>query len=115
MNLGTRLYTWLHGEFVGEDTFGNRYYRERRALRGRKERRWVMYNGALEASKVPPEWHAWLHFSSDAPLEGKRQAWQKPHRPNLTGTRFAYFPPGHDRRGGKRDKATGDYESWRPS
>ena len=40
---------------------------------------------------------------------------QKPHRPNLSGTKFAYFPPGHDRRGGKRDKATGDYESWRPS
>ncbi len=25
-NFGTRLHTWLHGENVGEDEFGNRYY-----------------------------------------------------------------------------------------
>ena len=115
MDLGTRLYTWLHGEFVGEDAFGNRYFRDRRTARGRRERRWVMFNGKPEATKVPPEWHAWLHHTSDAPLEGARHSWQKPHCPNLSGTKFAYFPPGHDRRGGKRDKATSDYESWRPS
>ncbi len=115
MDLGTRLYTWLRGELVGEDGFGNRYFRDRKTARGRRERRWVMFNGAPEATKVPPEWHAWLHHTTDAPLEGARHAWQKPHRPNLSGTKHAYFPPGHDRRGGKRDKATGDYESWRPS
>jgi NADH:ubiquinone oxidoreductase subunit len=115
MSLGTRLYTWLRGEFVGEDGFGNRYFRDRKTVRGRRERRWVMFNGAPEATKVPPEWHAWLHHTADAPLEGARHSWQKPHRPNLSGTQYAYFPPGHDRRGGKRDKATGDYESWRPS
>ncbi len=115
MTLGTRLYTWLRGEFVGEDGFGNRYFRDRKTARGQRERRWVMFNGAPEATKVPPEWHAWLHHTTDAPLEGARHAWQKPHHPNLSGTQYAYFPPGHDRRGGKRDKATGDYESWRPS
>ena len=26
---GTQLWTRLHGEFVGEDEFGNRYYRPR--------------------------------------------------------------------------------------
>ncbi|MBN2751354.1 MAG: NADH:ubiquinone oxidoreductase subunit NDUFA12 [Rhodospirillaceae bacterium] len=115
MDLGTRLYTWLHGEFVGADSFGNRYFRARKTLRGQRERRWAMFNGKPEASKIPAEWHAWLHHTTDAPLEGVRYTWQKPHRPNLTGTKYASFPAGHARRGGRRNKATGDYEPWRPS
>jgi len=118
MSVGTRLYTWLRGEKVGEDTFGNVYYRDKKAKRGYKghprEKRWVLYNGAPEASKVPPEWHAWLHSTTEAPLEGARHDWQKPHQPNLTGTKYAHFPAGHERRGGQRAKATGDYEAWQP-
>ena len=26
MNLGTIVYTWLKGNFVGEDNMGNKYY-----------------------------------------------------------------------------------------
>jgi NADH:ubiquinone oxidoreductase subunit len=70
MTLGTRLLTWLRGELVGSDAYGNRYYRERggRPVRrggGRfsREKRWVIYNGEPEGSKVPPEWHAWLHHT----------------------------------------------------
>ena len=92
--IGTRLYTWLRGEAVGSDEFGNRYYRERGGGRVhddslRRERRWVMYEGEAEASKVPPEWHAWLHHTlSDPPPKGGplKRPWQKPHLPNLTGT-----------------------------
>ena len=54
---GTQVWTALYGEPVGEDEFGNRYYR----TKGGKidptlgfERRWVTYNGAAEASMVPP-------------------------------------------------------------
>ena len=72
MTLGTRLLTWFRGEAVGTDSFGNRYYRERgsRKLRrggGRfsREKRWVIYQGEPEGSKVPPEWHAWLHHTVD--------------------------------------------------
>ena len=40
-----------------------------------------------EASRVPPEWHAWLHYTTDAPLpDDGRRAWQKPHQANMTGT-----------------------------
>ena len=56
---GTQLWTWLWGEFVGDDEFGNRYFR----TRGGKidpvllmERRWVIYNGLAEATMVPPSW-----------------------------------------------------------
>lgn len=124
MSIGTRLFTWWKGELVGTDQFGNRYYREkaRRALvRGggmaSRERRWVLYNGEVEASRVPPQWHAWLHHTIDAPpADGGRPKypWQKEHEPNLTGTPVAYRPPGSLYRGGERDRAAGDYEPWLP-
>ncbi len=121
MSIGTRLYTWLRGELVGADAFGNRYYRERDGVRRDvggldRQRRWVIYRGEPEASKVPPEWHAWLHHTTDEPPLGARprRPWLKEHVPNLTGTPYAYRPPGHEFRGGQRAKATGDYEPWRP-
>jgi len=113
--LGTRLFTSLRGRGVGQDAFGNRYFEEKSAVRGRKVRRWVVYNGEPEASTVPPEWHAWLHYTVDAPISDVgRQPWQKPHLPNRTGTAFAYRPAGHDYKGGRRRRATGDYDAWTP-
>ena len=115
MNLGTRLFTWMRGRMVGRDQFGNRYYEEKRARPNLRLRRWVAYNGPVEADRVPPEWHAWLHYTTDAPLpESARKPWQKPYEPNLTGTPLGYRPPGHDYRGGARARASGDYESWTP-
>ena len=56
-----------------------------------------------------------LHYTTDAPLvERSRRSWEKPHLPNTTGTPASYRPPGHDYQGGKRDRATGDYEAWTP-
>jgi len=114
MSFGTWLHTKLHGEHVGEDAYGNVYYKSKRMRAGNREERWVIYRGEPEASKVPPEWHAWLHHTTDAPLEGPTRPWSKPHLPNLTGTKDAYLPPGHDQRGGHRAKATGDYQAWTP-
>ncbi len=116
MHLGTILYTWLKGELVGVDEYGNRYYQGRGMRHGRK-RRWVMYKGKSEPTKVPPEWYAWLHHTSDQPLSetaAQVMPWQKEHLPNLTGTSGAYRPRGHDAAGGKRSHATGDYQAWKP-
>jgi len=122
ISLGTRLYTWLCGKRVGQDEFGNRYFRakgnssvHKDSLR--KERRWVVYNGEVEASRVPADWHAWLHHTTDAPPpEGglPKRPWQKAHVPNLTGTSQAYRPSGHTLVGGARAKGTGDYQAWAP-
>lgn len=113
--IGTLLKTWVAGSKVGEDAFGNRYYRGRGRSGYNRERRWVLYKGAPEASKVPAEWHAWLHYTTEAPLDdSNRHPWQKEHVPNLTGTRAAYVPPGSVLRGGKRRRSTGDYEPWTP-
>lgn len=113
MSFGTRLFTYFRGELVGEDDQGNTYYREKNG----GSRRWVMYNGEVEASRIPPEWHRWLHRTSEkAPSEEplETQPWEQEHQPNLTGTPQAYVPTGHVTRGGQREQTTGDYEAWKP-
>jgi NADH:ubiquinone oxidoreductase subunit len=117
--LGTTLFTRFRGELVGTDHNGNRYFQERgkvNASRGRARRRWVLYKGEVEASKVPPEWHAWLHHTVAAPPQGdcRRHRWEAPHVANLTGTPAAWRPPGSLSQGAQRPRATGDYEAWRP-
>jgi NADH:ubiquinone oxidoreductase subunit len=116
MSIGTRISTWLNGEQVGTDEFGNRYYQAKRQPKTGRRRRWVMYAGAVEPSAIPAEWHAWLHYTVDKPLERDTRAkpWLREHQPNLTGTLGAYLPPGHDLRGGKRERSSADYESWTP-
>jgi len=110
--IGTSLYTRRHGSKVGEDSLGNVYYQD-----GRTGRRWVIYSGSNDASRVPPEWHSWLHHTMadvpDAVLPPPR-GWQKPPAPNLTGTPAAYRPSGALEEGGHRARATGDYEAWSP-
>lgn len=117
--LGTYLMTRRLGERVGEDAFGNVYYRERDAKDWRRERRWVVYAAGREpeGSLVPPGWAGWLHrrlryAPTEHPLPTQR--WEREHLPNLTGTAEAYVPAGHVSRGGKRARATGDYEAWQP-
>ncbi len=127
-----RIFTWWNGatfgtlftiakrgRFVGADEFGQRYY-EAKTIRdgdaGRR-RRWVIYKGYAEPSKVPAEWHGWLHHTFDLPptVEPlKVRAFETQHLPNLTGTRFAWRPRGSLVRGGHRPAATGDYEAWKP-
>lgn len=113
--LGTRFWTWRKGEFVGEDEFGNKYYRARNTPLG--ERRWVIYNGYAEASAIPTGWHGWMHKTTDTPPseeDYKAAEWQLPHRANATGTANAYRPKGSALGTGKRNKTTGDYEAWTP-
>ncbi len=97
--------------------FGNRYYEERRPKKGRRQKRWVMYQGIPEPSKVPPLWHAWLHYMVDA-LPGDMGIptydWQKDHVPNLTGTANAYKPRGYLGSTSQRDPSTSDYDAWTP-
>jgi NADH:ubiquinone oxidoreductase subunit len=113
---GTRLDTWLHGEFVGEDDQGNRYYRAKPGAK-KPNRRWVVYNGYPEPSRIPAGWHGWMHYRTDVPpteQEYKGWSWQEPHEPNLTGTPLAYRPDGSLLNKGERPKVTGDYEAWSP-
>jgi NADH:ubiquinone oxidoreductase subunit len=114
--LSTRLYTSRHGRFVGEDGAGNKYYEDKSVIGpAGKARRWVIYVGDADASKVPPEWFGWLHYSLDEPPGNEYQAksWQKPHVPNRTGTPDAYRPAGSILNTQRKRVATPDYEPWR--
>ena len=117
--LGTLIDSWRHGDQVGTDAQGNRYFR---AKKGRKsptgrDRRWVLYNGSNDASRVPPEWHGWLHGQYDSVPESNlppARIWEVDYTPNATGTAAAYRPEGALERGGRRAAASGDYEAWSP-
>ncbi len=108
--LNTQFWTWLKGVKVGEDAEGNVYYQSKDG-----KRRWVIYKGEAEASRVSPEWHGWLHHTweeppTKAPLPHK--PWEKPHAPNLTGTPAAYHPAGSLYRA--EPVVRRDYEAWQP-
>ena len=110
--IGTRLMTWWKGVEVGKDEFNNRYFTEKSG----GDRRWVIYEGIPEASKVPAEWHAWLHHTVDDVPPGERPSipWEKTHVRNLTGTIAAYRPGGSILTNGERQKSGSDYQAWTP-
>ena len=108
--LGTQLFTARHGVKVGEDAEGNQFFETRDG-----DRRWVIFNGEAEASRISPDWHGWLHRTWDDPPTKTplpHKAWEKPHLENLTGTPLAYAPPGSIRRAAPADRR--DYDAWTP-
>jgi NADH:ubiquinone oxidoreductase subunit len=116
--LNTLFYTWRHGERVGTDDEGNVYYRAKSAIPDSiAERRWVIFKGYSEASKIPPGWHAWMHHRTDTPptdVKYTPRDWQKPHQPNETGTALAYRPPGSIVGVKPAVIPAPDYQAWRP-
>ena len=112
--IGTALYSARKGRHVATDDSGNRYYESKKAPR----RRWVIYAGGNDASKVPAEWHGWLHQTvEDVPDQSLPPAreWEAPYTQNLTGTDEASRPAGDLEKGRNRASASGDYEAWSPS
>ena len=115
--LGTRFHTWRRGERIGEDQFGNVYYQGSSIGPAGKPRRWVVYNGESEASRIPPDWHGWMHYTVDepptvTPLPAK--PWEIEHKPNMTGTPAAYYPPGSLANPKQDHHGAPDYEPWTP-
>lgn len=115
---GTRVTIWNQMRLVGEDSLGNSYYEQKKGVGPvGKPRRFVTYTDGAEASKVPPEWHGWLHYTIDTPpteVSYHPRPWQKPPKPNMTGTAEAYRPQGSILTAAKRPRGTGDYKPWRP-
>jgi len=113
--IGLRFAIWRKGEFVGEDEYGNRYYRAPSKIPDSiAEHRWVVYKDYAEASAIPPGWHGWMHHRmAEPPAAYQRREWEKPHQQNLTGTALAYRPPG-SLAGGSKPATGPDYEAWQP-
>ena len=110
---GTKLFTWMRGDEVGRDDAGNIYYQSKK----KPSRRWVIYSGANDGSRVPPEWQAWLKGTiEELPSQALPpvRSWQKKAEPNLTGTMAAFRPDGALGSGKARPASTGDYQPWIP-
>lgn len=104
----TFFYTLFVGKLVGEDEFGNKYYSD---SKGKK--RWVIYKSRVESSKIPPDWHSWIHFQSMKKPNTSNQkfSWQQKYEENLTGTNKAYKPDGSLLNDLKKNMKK--YETWK--
>jgi|TARA_B100001540_G_C15623907_1_gene558907 NADH:ubiquinone oxidoreductase subunit len=105
--LGTFLYTIFFGKLVGKDEFGNKYYKNKTG------KRWVIYKGEINASKITADWHSWMHHTTNTTPQEKNQkkySWQKPHIDNKTGTSDSYQPSKIQKKGKNFKK----YENWKP-
>jgi len=102
--LGTRIFTIFFGKLVGQDEYGNKYYQNKNG------KRWVIYNGEIDATKIPNEWYSWIHFTKNK-IENlheiKKFSWQKPHQSNLSGTKKAYRPNKNNNANKKK------YKNWK--
>ena len=102
--LGTRIQTILFGKFVGKDSFGNKYYKNK------NDKRWVIYNGEIDATKISDDWYSWIHHTKNK-IENlhqlKKYEWQKQHLFNQTGTDQSYHPNKKNNEIGKK------YKSWK--
>ena len=105
--IGTFILTLFTGKFVGKDEFGNKYYSSS------KGKRWVIYKNKIETSKIPSEWHLWIHFlTKNKPSDDlSKFKWQRKHEENLTGTTKAYKPEGSLASDSKKDMKR--YETWK--
>jgi NADH:ubiquinone oxidoreductase subunit len=110
--VGTALFSWRNGVKVGSDALGNTYFQSKNG-----DKRWVIYKGSNDASRIPPDWYSWMHRqiegTPDEALPPVRK-FEKPATGNRTGTAEAYRPSGALERGGQRAAASGDYEAWTP-
>ncbi|MEM9810060.1 MAG: NADH:ubiquinone oxidoreductase subunit NDUFA12 [Pseudomonadota bacterium] len=118
--LGTGLTLWKKGaQLVGTDEQGNRYFEEsgEGTFPEGGRRRWVVYHGHAEGSRIPPEWHGWLHRTWDEPPTEQPPVVQKfeiPFLPNMTGTPLAYRPEGSISVAHAPHEQKKEYEAWSP-
>lgn len=92
---------------VGEDEFFNQYFLTK------NKKRIVIYNGLNEPSKIPMNWHLWIHYSTNEipnnNFHNTKYSWQKIHMPNLTGTPNSFNPKNFE-----SSKSTQIHHSWQP-
>ena len=107
--IGTRIWSFFNGNLIGSDKFGNKYFSNKSG-----SKRWVLYDGEVDSSKVPPEWNGWLRFTSNViPSTEKNFFWEKEHEKNYTGTSKAYYPTNSILKNTQKKKMQ-EYEQWSP-
>ncbi len=117
MNLINKIKIKFSCNKIGIDEFGNSYFEQKSSPSiSIKKKRFVIYRGQVEASKIPSQWHRWLHYTCDevpVNINTHKNSWQKIHLPNLTGTTYQHSPINTETK--KRKAVSCDYESWKPN
>lgn len=93
------------GKLVGVDLHGNEYYEDDNDMFNHN--RWVLYKKwNLDPTSIPPEWHQWLHRTSDIKGDQVPKAFYTsfPYE-NVTGSFGAYKP---------YNTTLPKYEGWKP-
>lgn len=101
-------------KLVGVDEYGNEYFVSNRITSTGRKKRYVLYKGIKDGSKVPAVWHAWLHYSiDDISLEEtfKKYKWQTRHIQNLTGSSRGDMPSNFN---SVAPQSTATYSRWKP-
>ena len=103
--ISTMTKTLFFGKLVGKDSYGNKYYKNKR------DERWIVYKDNVEASKITSEWFLWMHHTVNEPPKEKKEnyLWQKKHLENQTGTINSYKPNFIS----KLNKNKKKYETWK--
>ncbi len=108
MNFLNKIFIKASCQKVGNDEFGNEYF-----INKKNGKRFVIYNGVVEPSKIPAEWHGWMHYNTDllpVNINTHKFSWQKIHLPNLTGTKNAHSP-----KNSSVKNTSAGYEAWKPN
>jgi len=106
MKLANALCIKFFSQKIGSDEFGNEYFQNKQG------KRFVLYKGLAEPSKIPAEWFGWVHYSTDISpvlINTHKFSWQKIHLPNLTGTKGAYSP-----KHSSVKNTNSQYQAWKP-
>ncbi|XP_030757651.1 probable NADH dehydrogenase [ubiquinone] 1 alpha subcomplex subunit 12 [Sitophilus oryzae] len=93
-----RMDSLRHGQCVGEDKFGNKYFENREYFIGRS--RWVEYAPyyvlEYDGSQIPAEWFGWLHYKTDllpyCDPSRPNYKWMLEHEENMSGTTGQFMP-----------------------
>ena len=86
--IGTMIYTFFYGKFIGKDEFENKYYQSKSG------KRWVIYSNEVDSTTISNDWYPWMHFlNNKIPNKNdNKYQWEKPREKNLTGSDNAYRP-----------------------
>jgi NADH:ubiquinone oxidoreductase subunit len=98
MKFLVRIYLHFFATKVGSDEYGNQFFELKTSDYLGRKKRYCLYNGYVEASKISPEWHPFMHYQIEAKAVKKtfkQYKWQKPFVPDTTLSGSKFLPKNH--------------------
>jgi NADH:ubiquinone oxidoreductase subunit len=124
LNLIEKIFLKIHSaKLIFEDYYGNKYFElEKKKDHFGQNMRYVLYSKSKNASFIPRFCDEWLRYNIDNEtlknhdVISKSISYLKPHKPNLSGTEYAYLPSSHPiSRMKNKTKLKTIYTEWNPN